>query len=360
MAEHSKPKVKDWDLTLPDSIALSVFVKSIVDAAIMAFKAHTPNRAGLAHEVLPPAEHQQMFGFAAAPIPEPGDFFGTAAQMKNQQKIADLYAMQERLIAMFWSITVDGLPLRILRLAEVDGSLRHHLHVHNLLADLKAKIHLTSQDLALCKEAVRKPFTRGAPIRAFVADQLRFLGYLAEGGQGLANHDAVELLKSAFLSTRADKADFAPALSEYLVAHGSMAGRTPATWCDFIIVFVEDRLDHHTDVNSASRKGSANAAVEEEAPTVDYLSGPLAAEFQAFLAQRKAAKEAPRRSKRKASVISGPAPSGPAQPGDPLYCWTHGAIGHASGGTEKPCLNPAPGHIASAHFRNQQGGKRAN
>ena len=89
MTEHSKPKVKDWDLTLPDSIALSVFIKSIVDAAIMSFKAHTPNRAGLAHEVLPPAEHQQMFGFAAAPIPEPGDFFGTAAQMKNQQKIAD-------------------------------------------------------------------------------------------------------------------------------------------------------------------------------------------------------------------------------------------------------------------------------
>jgi hypothetical protein len=121
MTEPSKIKVKDWDTALPDSIALSVFTKSIVDAAIMSFKAHTPNRLGLAHEVLPPAEHLQMFRAAAAPIPEPGDFFGTAAQMKNQQKIADLYAMQERLTATFWSITVDGLPLRILRLAEVDG-----------------------------------------------------------------------------------------------------------------------------------------------------------------------------------------------------------------------------------------------
>jgi hypothetical protein len=355
MAEHSKPKVKDWDLTLPDSIALSVFVKSIVDAAIMAFKAHTPNRAGLAHEVLPPAEHQQMFGFAAAPIPEPGDFFGTAAQMKNQQKIADLYAMQERLIAMFWSITVDGLPLRILRLAEVDGSLRHHLHVHNLLADLKAKIHLTSQDLALCKEAVRKPFTRGAPIRAFVADQLRFLGYLAEGGQGLANHDAVELLKSAFLSTRADKADFAPALAEYLVAHGSMAGRTPATWCEFIIVYVEDRLDHHSEANMAARRGIANSAVEDEQATLESMSGPLADEFKAFLVQKNKPKEPPRRSKRKAAAISGVLPSGPAQPGDPLYCWTHGAVGHAS----SECNHPDKKHIAAASFRNQMKGTPA-
>ena len=75
-------------------------------------------------------------------------------------------------------------------------------------------------------------------------------------------------------------------------------------------------------------------------------------------------KEPPRRSKRKASEVSSKAPgnsaprklpSGPKQPGDPLYCWSHGK-GHASGGTVNPCRNPKDGHIYSADFRNQHDG----
>jgi len=41
------------------------------------------------------------------------------------------------------------------------------------------------------------------------------------------------------------------------------------------------------------------------------------------------------------------------------YCWTHGCIGHASGGLVKPCNNPAPGHKFEATFENQMGGKAA-
>jgi len=360
MNDQGTFKVKDFDEELPDRIALSVYESSILDLGITMNKAHTVNKLGLAHEVLPPARHLLKFGVPAAPIPEPGDFAGNAVQMRNHQRTVDSHGLQEKFNPILRNVTVGGLPVRIIRLAEVDGSLRHHEHIYDIFADLFAKLPLTSRDLDLCSKAVRKPYPRGSPIRPFVADQLRFLGYLAAEGQGMSSRDAVEALKSAFTSTRADKLDFSAAIAEYLVAHGSIMDQTPATWCEFIIRFVEQRLDHHADVNSAIKRGSANAAVEEEASTVEAIAGPLAAEFQAFLAQRKAVKEAPRRSKRKASVISGPAPSGPAQPGDPLYCWTHGAIGHASGGTVNPCLNPAPGHIASAHFRNQQGGKRAN
>ena len=77
----------------------------------------------------------------------------------------------------------------------------------------------------------------------------------------MSSRDAVEALKSAFTSTRADKLDFSAAIAEYLVAHGSIVDQTPATWCEFIILFVEQRLDHHADVNSAIKRGSANAAV---------------------------------------------------------------------------------------------------
>ena len=143
-----------------------------------------------------------------------------------------------------------------------------------------------------------------------------------------------------------------------------MAAQTPATCCAFITKFVDERLDHHAETNSAARRGTANAAVEDEQAILESMSGPLATEFQAFMAEKNKPKEPPRRSKRKASEVSSKAPgnsaprklpSGPKQPGDPLYCWSHGK-GHASGGTVNPCRNPKEGHIYSADFRNQQDG----
>ena len=40
-----------------------------------------------------------------------------------------------------------------------------------------------------------------------------------------------------------------------------------------------------------------------------------------------------------------------------LYCWTHGSIGHASGGKVKPCNNSGLGHKFEATFENQMDGK---
>ena len=40
---------------------------------------------------------------------------------------------------------------------------------------------------------------------------------------------------------------------------------------------------------------------------------------------------------------------------DPLYCWTHGCLGHAS----PACQNKNPGHDDSATHSNQLGGKKA-
>ena len=101
---------------------------------------------------------------------------------------------------------------------------------------------------------------------------------------------------------------------------------------------------------------SANSVVVEDAPSVDVIANPTAAKAHSVLAKKKKAQEPPRRSKCKASELSGPFPSGPAQPGDPLYCWTHGAVGHASGGKVNPCIHPAENNVYTADFRNQQGG----
>jgi hypothetical protein len=40
---------------------------------------------------------------------------------------------------------------------------------------------------------------------------------------------------------------------------------------------------------------------------------------------------------------------------DPLYCWTHGCLDHAS----PACNNKIPGHMDAATYTNQLGGKKA-
>ena len=352
-------KLRPWDSSLPDTFALEQVVNTTIDAAITITGIHTPNGLGLAHEVVSPAEHLVLFGVPAAPIDMPPDFAGSAANMRNQQRGHDERAMQSKSTPVLRSAFIAILPDRVLRLIEVNGSTRHHVHVYDMITDLRAKLPLTHKDLDMCKESIRRPYPRGALIRPFISDQLRFLGYLTAGGQGLANRDAVDLLKSAFTSTKTDKADFAPAIAEYLKDHGGIVAQTPATWCAFIAKFVDERLDHHAETNATARRGNANSAVVEDAQSVETISDPIDAKAHSVLAKKKKAQEPPRRSKRKASEQSGPLPSGPAQPGDPAYCWTHGAVGHASGGKVNPCLHPAENHVYSADFRNQQGGRAA-
>ena len=348
-------KVRPWDTSLPDYFSLGLYENGAIDAAINITASFTANGLGLAHEVVDPARHLTLFGVAAAPLGLPPDFAGTAAQMKNQQRPHDCHAAQEKSRPLLRSDVVGGIPDRIVRLAEVNGSLRHHAHIFDILNDLRAKLPLTHRDLDLCMEGVKKPYQRSMMIRPFVADQLRFLGYLATAGHGLSNRDAVNLLRSAFTSNKSDKVDFGPALAEYLKDHGGIASQTPENWCAFITKFVEERLDHHSEANVAARRGIANAAVEDEQATLESMSGPLANEFKAFIVQKNKPKEPPRRSKRKAAAISGVLPSGPAQPGDPLYCWTHGAVGHSSG----DCNHPHKNHVAAASFRNQLKGTPA-
>ena len=201
---------------MPDVYALQVFKSGIIDAAISVTAAYTPDQLGLAHEVVTPAEHLLLFGVAAAPLEVPADFAGPEANMRNQQRGYDAFDMQQRFIPVIRSATVTGIPARILRLAEVNGSLRHHLHVRDIFADLSAKLPLAKRDLDFCIEGIKKPYLRGSYIRPFVADQLRLLGYLATAGQAPSNRDAVALMKSSFTNTDTDRADFGPVfLSSY-------------------------------------------------------------------------------------------------------------------------------------------------
>jgi hypothetical protein len=193
-----------------------------------------------------------------------------------------------------------------------------------------------------------------------VADQLSNLQHLTDAGQGLSNLDATKLMKSAYLSTNVDQADFGHALSEFLQVHGGLGDQLPENWGAFITSFVDERLTHHAEANAARRRGQAFAAAiggpeyAMDAEDAAQYEKEHAKDYAAFVAFKNAAK-----AKASPPTSNWVAPSGPPRANDPLYCWSHGCIGHASGGDTKKCLNPKPGHKYEAVYRNQMGGKKA-
>jgi hypothetical protein len=341
-----------FDESLPDHVAFKKVRSNILDAAIASNRTHTANFLGMAHQAVNPQDHLDILQAPAAPIADPGDYVdGTPAEMKNQEKGMKRYELQEKLNPSLRSAALAILPARIIRLAEVNGSTRHHLHLYDILDEIEAKLPMTEADVMSCRERVSKPYVRGTLIRPFVADQLAHLQYLTDAGQAMANMDAVKLMKVAYLSTQIDRADFAPALTEYVREHGSLAAQTPASWGEFIVDFVDERLVAHAEANSARRKGQAFAAasaIPASVPSTEEDDEEQGKDYAAFLAFKKTAA--------KAKALP-PSSTGPKQKRMRLYCWTHGCQGHASGGKFRPCNKPGEGHKYEATFDNQMGGK---
>ena len=341
-----------FDESLPDHVAFKKVRSGILDAAIASNRTHTANFLGMAHQAVNPRDHQDILGAPAAPIADPGDYVdGNPAEIKNQERTMKRYDLQEKITPALRAAALAALPARIIRLAEINGSTRHHLNLYEILDEIELKLPMTEADIFSCRERVGKPYARGTLIRPFVAEQLAHLQYLTDAGQEMANMDAVKLMKSAFLSTQGDRVDFAPALTEYVREHGALAAQTPASWGEFIIAFVEERLGAHSEANSARRKGlafSAASASPASVPGTEEEDEEYAKDYAAFLVFKKTA------AKTKALP---PAPTGPKQKRMRLYCWTHGCAGHASGGKFRPCNKPGEGHKFEATFDNQMGGK---
>jgi hypothetical protein len=354
-------KLAAYDTSIPDHYALKKVRRTALDLCISLTGAYTANGFGLSHEVVSPEDHDNILGVVAARIPNPGPFVaGDAASIKNQERTMGMYDAQEKFAPIVRAAVVAVLPERLLRLAEIDGSLRHLARTYKILDDIEGKLPFTEADAIQCRERVSSAYTRGASIRPFVADQLAHLKYLTDEGQGVSNMDALRLMKAAFTSTKVDQGDFAPAFSEFLQVHGALGDQSPENWAAFIVSFVEERLTHHAEANAARRRGQAFAAAiggpehAMDAEDAAAYEKEHAKDYAAFVAFKNAAK-----AKANPPTSNWVAPSGPPRPNDPLYCWSHGCIGHASGGDTKKCLNPKPGHKFDAVYRNQMGGKKA-
>jgi hypothetical protein len=257
---------------LPNSIALSIHEAQAMDAAIQITGFSTDDGRGLGWMLVTPAVFQVRFGQAPAPIAEPAAFQGNAVDLRNQQRELDRFELQERSAPLLRLALINVWPLHWRQAVEVNDSL-NHASLEQLYTQLRAAFPLTEADIKMLATALTTPFKETDNIRAFVNNQRNILARLTTAGYPLPALLAIEELSKGFKSTAADREDFAAMFSEFRVAHGALDQQTVAHFTDFVITFVEQRLQHHRQANGARRQ--AHAA--QEVPAVVAHVQPVVA-----------------------------------------------------------------------------------
>lgn len=343
---------------LPIGVALLILKEQIVDVAITRTGYATEDGRGLAWYVLTEAEFRRRFNNAAPdPIAEPENYEGeAAAAIRNNQRIRDLFELQERSAAELRLAINNILPVSVREALEVNSSLSH-LHTRDILIEMIAAFPVSEADIQFMLRLLTKPFDKTANIRAFTKSQANLLARLTDAGHTLPPLLAIAEMSKSYTSNAADRQDFAPMFAEFKMAHGSIPEQTVGHFISFVIQYVEQRLPHHREANAVCRQANVAEAVAAPVAAAAVVAPPQQHQHQPAAAGRGA--QQGRGGRGGGRGPAGPAAAAPApHPGQPrAYCHTHGAPavgfrGHYS----VSCRQPGPNHNWEATFANQMGG----
>jgi hypothetical protein len=335
------PKLPAVDQTLPSSLKLNKHINQCVQLARDLNGHLTRDGHGIAHVVLGPAAFEARYGVAPDVKVSARPFVaGDAVDQANQRASEDDFLAQQWAIGYLKSEVYRVWPPEWTRLRTNADDVVDHCQLFEHFDALRLLFVVSSADIDNLKEAVSAPFIRGADVAAHLKEQENNLARLAAMNHAVNNRDAVALIKLSFCSCRADSEDMAPCFDKFVMDNPIEADRTPVRLTAAIQTFVQNVMPHFTEKRLLSARAHAATIEVSEASKED--GEDYAKEFAAFIAfQNKAKAKLP----------------APAKAKKRLYCWTHGTIGHASGGDFKACLKPAPGHKFEATIDNQMGGK---
>ena len=315
----------------------------------------TEDARGLAWYVLTDAAFRARFNNdAPQQIEEPPPYQGDAVALKNNQRLWELFELQERSAALIRILIINIFPVHILQAVEVNSSVAH-LETIDLLVQLRAAFPLTEADIAVMLASLSSHYVHTDNIRAFINGQRNTLAQLADAGHPLPPLLAISEMSKAFTSSAVDKQDFAPMFSEFRVAHGALAAQTVAHFTSFVIVFVEQRLPHYRKANLATRHAL-------EAQLVPAVPAPVAAAaIVQPQQQRRRGGRGGRGGQGGRAAAAAPAAAAAIPPGRPrFYCWTCGVPADVTRQHfSLNCNSPAAGHQWEATYLVQMGGKRA-
>jgi hypothetical protein len=335
------PKLPLVDSSLPSSLALTRHENQCIQMCRDLTGHLTRDGHGITHVVLGPEAFLARFQVAAEIKVTARPFGpGDAIDQANARANEDDFLAQQWATAYLKSEIYRVWPEDWKRLRTNADDILDHCPLHEHFAALRLLFVVSAADIDALKAAVSAPFIRGGNVAAHLREQTNNIARLAAMNHALNNRDAVAMIKLSFCSSRIDTEDMAPCFDKFVMDNPLEADRTPARLTAAVQTFVQNVMPHFTEKRLLSARAHAATIEVSEASKED--GEDYAKEFAAFIAfQNKAKAKLP----------------APAKAKKRLYCWTHGTIGHASGGDFKACLKPGPGHKFEATIDNQMGGK---
>ena len=330
-------------------LAFIEFEKQFDMFAVNLTKSQTPDRKGLLWSTYSPEAYEEKFDAEPeGPLEDVGPYAGDAAAIANQRIAHENKRAEELGLAKLMQVFLEVVPNDLLHGMYEDGTLLGQ-SLQDLMDKLRAMCKLKPPDFKILRSNISRPYSmESKSIRSFTNSVMEALALLQEHNQTIPDLQAMELIISAFESTKEIVDNFSACWTEFYASHGDTDDQTPEQLCAFINLFVEQRLHHHQRANSARRIAQASVAnavyaqaiANQTAADADFDKRVAAA---AVALTQKANQKLNQKSKHTKKTVSH----------DPPYCWSCGPlkVQHTSG-----CWHKKPGHRDDATFHNRLGG----
>ena len=222
-------KIKQFNLSVPRSLAIREYFEGAIDLAISLTRENTADGLGLAHLLLSPAQLTERFPpnigepNPRAPIilarPALLPLNASAVEIYNDKHVWDAYNAQQVSIPYLENQIELGYPEDIRSSLEVNFSLRHST-LQEQFVDLFRLNPVSDQDINWLKSSISCPFPKDGNIAAFMSKQKANLDHLARIGQPMASLEAIRLKFSSHQSNDEDKLDYAVFMTNYEMNNG--------------------------------------------------------------------------------------------------------------------------------------------
>ena len=344
------PELLPMRIDIGEKLAWAEYYPRLIDYAINITGNQTADGLGVVWALFPAAAFQIRFGVAPAPIANPGEAAGNAANLAQWANSTKRYEKQQQALASVRNKIIATVPVQHLKPMMVNKSL-HSRNLEYIYTRLGTDLGtLAINDLGELTTELSVAYVQTKSIRVFVARKQEILQDLADVGQPMAPAFAVNVIKSCF-----PMIPFADCWKDYARERGAVAQQNPATLCAAIVKFVTETLPLTTNLDGSMSLAKQTAPALTLADVEQAISRLLLVhqESQNALAARVLHNTDYSSSKALSGAGAG-AIGNNVTIADHLrpYCWTHGPCGHLG----KNCLTRKDGHREEATWKRKMGG----
>lgn len=350
--------IEHMDARFSKALAWKYWRPLLIDYAIAIFKSESLDQLGVVFILFSPEQFLIVFDAQPNPRVDPGEApNGQPFELANWSMLRGLYVRQQSAIEKVRDMLINGALPSLMEPLKVNRSLRTRSTIF-LFTTLDNQLKtLKESDFTFIYSELNQSYLYPEDVPTFLAQKKERLRDLEEAGQPTPAIQAIKIIKATFPTQL-----FQVCWTDYVKEYGTIAEQTVDNFCDFIVMYVEQRLEHTVDkavLAQAEKRVAAQAMVTTATASVEP---DLLAALIALVAKDPASAGALLRKQVPPVTAAAAAAADSAKPKKKKqqqqrtkkYCWTHGSQhSHAS----EDCFHPAAGHQKTATAGNILGGQ---